>query len=99
MIERLRKVEGHLTFYRLHVLVGLFIPLIAGAVLYASNTNYIAYVDALFSTSVSLLVSNMFFSRQASSVRLCTHDNGPYLCLCVKYESMYVVPFQYFSQY
>ena len=39
-----------LTYFRLHVVVGVFVPLIAGAIIYASNgANPISYIDALFS--------------------------------------------------
>ena len=38
------------SYFRLHVLVGVLVPLIAGAIVYASNgANPISYIDALFS--------------------------------------------------
>jgi hypothetical protein len=51
----LSQVSGQLTFFRLHILAGLFVPLVAAAILYGSNgENHIHFIDALFRSCYAL---------------------------------------------
>ncbi|GAA5922294.1 uncharacterized protein JCM15063_003250 [Sporobolomyces koalae] len=55
--------SNHLNFYRIHLLVFIFLPLIASAIFYASNgplpKNQIAYVDALFLCTSAMTVTGL----------------------------------------
>ncbi|BGP12490.1 hypothetical protein JCM10213_005472 [Rhodosporidiobolus nylandii] len=54
---------NHLNFYRLHLLIFIFVPLIFSGIFYASNgpseENQIAYVDALFMVVSSMTVTGL----------------------------------------
>lgn len=54
---------AHLNFYRLHLLVFTFLPLVASGIFYASNgpsqANQIAYVDALFLCTSAMTLTGL----------------------------------------
>ncbi|CCL99243.1 uncharacterized protein FIBRA_01258 [Fibroporia radiculosa] len=55
-----RYFRGHLNFYRVHILVFLFAPLIFSAIIYAANGEFhIAYIDCLFNSVSAFAVCGL----------------------------------------
>ncbi|KAI6046353.1 cation transport protein-domain-containing protein [Pisolithus marmoratus] len=55
-----RRIRENLNFFRVHLLLFTFIPLLASVVLYASNGKYpISYVDALFNSVSAMTVCGL----------------------------------------
>jgi hypothetical protein len=64
--SRVRQAAGSLNFFRLHLLIGLFLPLVIAGILYGSNgENHIRYVDLLFSKPELLGISELRLMRYA----------------------------------
>ncbi|PWN32407.1 uncharacterized protein FA14DRAFT_127218 [Meira miltonrushii] len=51
--------KQHLNFYRIHLLVFTFTPLIFAGIFYASNTNQIAFIDCLFLCVSAMTVTGL----------------------------------------
>ncbi|GAA5892072.1 hypothetical protein JCM6882_005687 [Rhodosporidiobolus microsporus] len=62
--------SNHLNFYRIHLLVFSFVPLIVSGIFYASNgpseENQISYIDALFMCTSAMTVTGLNSVLQAS---------------------------------
>lgn len=47
------------SFYRFHIALGIVIPLISGAIFYASNSSEVSYINSLFMTASSLTTTGL----------------------------------------
>lgn len=86
--SRVRQLPLKLSFFRLHLLAGLFVPLIAAAIAYGSNgKNHLQYIDLLFCECAGCQIPKD--AQPSFSLCLSTHIDWTLADLCFIHDKMY----------